>query len=114
MRYDHPVEWKIKQGLKCRHDALAVPRSVPNTKRTLRRCERVGEQECLLVWKPERSFVAAPAIVKREQPAREGGTGIDCFQFCLRDISPQKHSGAIRRHFVPAYDGVDVAGMVWL
>jgi hypothetical protein len=87
VRHDYPIEWKIKEGLKSRHDALTMPRSVPNTKRTLRRCECVGEQECLLVWKPERSFITAPAIVKGEQPAGEDTTGIDRFQFCLGDIS---------------------------
>ena len=77
-----------------------------------RSCQTVCKDERALLGKPERSFIAAAAVVKRDDPAWEPAFRLDRLELALGNVSAPERLGPERPCSITADEEIDVANMV--
>src|SRR5438067_6775819 len=114
VRNDHVLERKAEQLAKRRQSSLLMPGRRPDAQLTVRRRQRVGENEGALLGNPERRLVATASVVEGDEAAGKLAAGLDRFEVGLRDIVAPEEARAERARAVAAYEQIDVADVIRL
>src|SRR5438132_2639724 len=111
---DDALEGEVEKGAQSRQRALLMGGGRPHTQLASLLRQRVGENKSALLGQPQRRFIAAASVIKREETSGKLAAGLDELEFGLGDILAKEETRAEREGIIAAREEIDVANVIGL